>query len=557
MDQKAPASPGLRVSVVLPRIRNSQFAIRNLQSPLIRACLLAAACLPSASTFAQGLRSDPSFQTLSLSVETIREDVVWSGEKLITKDVAISGATVRVLPGSTIRFVGIIGQPGTILLESPPPDADQLRRPSCLLLEGTPDRPIIVETPQGRPPGAIIARPAASSVLVARHVVFRGLGEAAEKKETQPALLLSLRGADDDLWLEDCRFEKCGPVRAEFTGPDATAHVEQCTFSDTAGRDALVLAGSGTGIKVAADNVADAGFRFECPQTLVSGNVLIGDHAAITVPDADAPAVTLRDNYIHSTATDDVGRYALQCRPADALVTGNVLIGGTYVIAGAPRRVEHNVLIGVGGLQATIALTDKATGQIVSSTRITPTHNLITDLGPDARVTDNYFLGPCYAAVATSDRTSRPTLEHNFFDGFDLADRAVSFNVLANQAVGATFSRNVVARYRKAPLHDEAGRSDTLAGSGDNLFVAVPDPPYDKLPSHPRLAPNDRILESFAALLLSGSPASRPAPDLETELRQRRATIADARRTWLDAYSPRAESPLLAAAGLGPRLPAR
>ena len=503
---------------------------------------------------ASGLVTSSALGAQATLPDTVTEDSVWSGVIDITHDVRLAGVTVRVEPGSVIRFVAAddarVGPKlhlGTAesLVEGRP------HRASCrLILAGTADRPITVETPTNGVTGSIVAPSTGSCSIVARHVIFRQLGRRVSEHNTEPALLVRLDRPDDDLSLTNCRFEQCGPVWAEFAGDEAGAHVAHCTFTESIGRTALRFTGSGRGIKTVLDNVADAAFRVDCSQLLVRGNVLIGEQAAVALVTDRIEAIRIDGNYLHCTARQDNGRFALRCDAPGAVVSRNVLVGGTYVCVSAPRTVIGNVFVGVAGLEATMG---SPGGGIALRRPTTTTHYLIGELAPAAVVRDNLFLGPAYGAVATGSRADRPRIENNLFDGWDVARRAVFFNVLADTPVGALFVGNVVTRYRTAPIVDQAGRAGTLAEARDNLFAEVPDPLYEKIAFLTDKAPGDRRLERFADLRLADGPTTRSALDVDQRLRDRQTSPAEVRDTWFAAYRPGPDSPLREDPGAGPR----
>ncbi len=472
---------------------------------------------------------------------TIYHDALWSGGVTITSDVRITGATVRVEPGSAIRFIA--PAPGAsapvIRLTGTPLTSGRPRTQARLVLAGTAEKPIIVETPAGNPPGVIAAGPMTGCSIVARHVIFRRLGKPVSARRSEPAVFLVLTSPDNDLWITDCRFEECGPVHAEFIGSGATAEITRCTFAGTVGQTALVLIGTGDGVRVVADNIADAAFRIECPQVLLRDNVLIGDSAAIAVPTTTGDGVAIIGNYVHCTTQLDSGHYALKCSTPNAVVSRNVLRGGTYVIESAPATVTGNVLVGVAGLQANFGLPGLDVEKLESTTT---THYLIANLPPSAVVADNLLLGPAYAALAVGSPAVQPRIENNFFDGWGIAPRAVHFNPPTrkptDQPIAAVLRRNVIARYRSAPILDGARRIGTLAEVGHNLFAGVPDPPYEKTPDVPGLGGGDRRLDTFSQLRLKGPAATRSAGKLEDQLLRRQATVPEVRQAWLDAYQP-------------------
>jgi len=494
--------------------------------------------------------------TLALAVEispprTIIHDTVWEGHITITHDVRMIGATVRVQPGSTIQF---LGPPSAALgpqiqLASPSVIGTQDVASATLIFDGTPERPIVVETPEGRSPGAIVAGAATRGSIVARHTVFRRLGQPLSDQLANPALHLQLTAPDNDLWLDHCRFENCGPVRGEFLGPGASTHIEACHFVNTVGRTTVVLTGVGSGLKVITGNIADASFRIECAQVTMENNVLIGDWASISIPTPHPRAVSIIDNYIHCTTTEDSGRYVLKCETPDAIVNRNVFIGGTYVIETPPRTIQWNVLVGVTGLQAKFDIQGLKT-QLRGST--TSTHYLISNLPPGAVITDNYFIGPAYAAIATSKRADQPRIEHNLFDGWETARRAVHFNMLADKALRAVFTDNVVTRYQMPPIYDDAGNPNTLAQVGRNIFANVPQPVYENLPTVNERASDDRLVEAFSDLKLASGDQRLLADRLDEQLTSRHMTISQARDRWLTTYRPHPDSPLAPVNPTGP-----
>ena len=160
---------------------------------------------------------------------------------------------------------------------------ERLNKRNRLVLAGTADRPITVETPEGNPPGFIAGDLVSGSSIIASHVVFRRIGSAITGKRGAPAMFLVLNSSDDDLWLRQCTFNECGRIHGEFIGVGATAEIDGCTFAHTAGDTAIELIGTGEGSHVIRDNISDAAFRVECSQILLQDNVLVGEWAAVTM----------------------------------------------------------------------------------------------------------------------------------------------------------------------------------------------------------------------------------------------------------------------------------
>ncbi|UCD27362.1 MAG: hypothetical protein JSV03_09540 [Planctomycetota bacterium] len=482
----------------------------------------------------------------------IRHDVVWSGQINITGDVTVIDATIRVEPGSKIRFLsaGYTTFGPVLRLNSPSLLAGREATCAKLILAGTTQRPIIVETPQDMPPGAIVAGPRTCGSIIARHVIFRRLGTPTSDKRSKPSIQLQLASPDNDFWISDCRFENCGPVRGEFFGPGAGAQIEKNVFANTSGDVTLFITGTGSGIKVIAGNIADAAFRIECPQTLIVDNILVGESAAITIPAANAGAVTIARNYVHCTTGRDQGKYVLRCQTTEAVVKDNVLIGGTYVIESAPRLVKGNVLIGVAGLEATFNVPDLDVKKLKSTTM---THYLITNLAPQAVVADNLLLGPCYAAVATGKRTDSPRIEHNLFDGWNQAHRAVHFNRLTRKPSAAELNRNIIIRYKNPPLCDQARVANTLARAGKNVFADVPEVLYEKIDTITGLAPGDKRLDNFNQIGFQSPLTTQTVDSYQDRLLKRQITVDQIRDVWFVAYRLRKDAPFMQTDPIGPR----
>ncbi|NLX13376.1 MAG: hypothetical protein GXY44_06950 [Phycisphaerales bacterium] len=465
----------------------------------------------------------------------MRQDTVWQGEMEIREPVSVMGVTVRVAPGTTIRFKGQQGaaSPPAVFLNSTAGNEPRL------MLEGTADRPIIVETPEDLPPGMICTTRGSHGTLIAQHVVFRRLGGSTSGNAD--ALDLQLSAVGNELRLIDCRFENCGPVRMDFLGPTAAAEIKRCDFADTQGDTALLLGGSGSGEKTVTDNIADAGFRLDCPDLLLRDNVLVGPAAAISVPTLTKEGIRLDRNYVHCTYKRDEGRYALKCDTPHAELTRNVLIGGTYVVAAAPRTVRDNVLIGVAGLEAKVVMQEI---KIAVPKLEATTHALITGLANEASIQNNLLLGPTHAALSISGPDKAPRIEHNLFDGWDAARRAVHFNLLARGAVGAELKNNVFTRYQRAPVFDQAGLQGTMAEASDNLFAGFTGPIYENIKGVDDLASSDRRIETFGQLRLAAPLTTQAALDAEERLLRREIGVADVHALWLAAYRPMDNSPL-------------
>ncbi|MGQ9648962.1 MAG: right-handed parallel beta-helix repeat-containing protein [Phycisphaerae bacterium] len=481
---------------------------------------------------------------------TIDADTVWSGVIEIKGEVCIRDASVRVEPGSTIRFVGGPGPNSASIRFGGSLSGRRFSSRSRLTLAGTAERPITVETPAGHPPGFISGDLESGCALVAWHVVFRGLGSAVSGKRGTPAVFLILNSPDSDLWLSHCRFTDCGRIHAEFIGGAATAEIENCTFVRTIGDTTIEFLGTGEGLRVISDNISSAAFRIECPQTLLKNNVLVGEWATISVNARNVAGIAITSNYVNCATDRDEGRYALRCSAEEAVVADNVLLGGTYVIEQSPRTVTGNVLVGAAALQPSVIPGSAAAVQL------TTTHYLLSKPAPQARIADNLFLGPAYAAISAGRESPQTRIEHNLFDGWGVARRAVHFNLLVpasrDAPLAASITGNVFTRYRSVPVADAARHIGTVAQAGLNVFAEVPDTLYE-LGDIQKAGPGDLILRTLADLRLQAPVATRSALSAEAQLLQRQLTVSRVRQMWFDAYRPLQGSPLAGSQPAGPR----
>lgn len=488
---------------------------------------------------AQGQTQAPAF---------IRNDTVWSGVVEVAHDVSIIAAEVRVQAGTTIRFTGGRGGRGAVIRLSSPLFGDKMR-PARLILNGTADRPIVIETTEQASPGAIESVTAGTCALDARHVVFRGLGAPADEDSYSPAILLRLTAPEDDIWLTDCRFEDCGPVRAEFMGPDASGQITGCTFVKTRGPLAVRLKGTGTGVKIIRDNVVDAGVEIDCSQTRVSDNVLVGEHASVVIRRSAAQGVAVVGNYVHCTTRKDVGRYAVKSEAASTRLVGNVLVGGSYVVETPPRVLQGNVVIGVGDLEGNVVVTGAA--KDLPGIR-TMTHALVTNIPPGGRLTENLFLGPAYAAVSVS--TAVPFgIANCVFDGWGVARQAVLFDVAATGDARVGFIGNLVGGYTQTPVEAESKPSRIDLQASKNVFVGVDGAAYQGFAGINGLAGDDLRVESLTNApavpggqkklqMMKGSPATQAATDVDEALINRRKTVDEVRKQWFEIYGRRGAS---------------
>ncbi len=458
----------------------------------------------------------------------IHQDANWSGEIRINAEVLIARGVVRVSPGSTIRFEAAGAGPPSIQLGG---SALREEAPAGLVLAGTAERPIIVETAEGSPPGAVLTTRGGSSLIVAHHVVFRRLGQPTDPGVFRPALLAQLVHERSDLWLSHCRFESCGPVHAEVLGT-AGLMVEHCVFAATRGQPAIRVIGGGSGPKVISGNTCDAGVRLACGQALIEGNGFSGPNASISVDGRSWTGVKIANNLVHCTAASDDGRYALRCESPAGLVEGNVLIGGTYVIETAPATVRTNVLRGGAGL-APLPPPGPPPGR---GRPTQTTHALIAGFAGPAEVQQNLFLGPTYAAIMIGPESAAPRIARNVFDGWGQAARVLQLDA-APRGGELELHRNVVLGYRLAAAVGADSANPLRIKSSGNFFLGGPESPYEKLTV---LGQGDQHITDQARWPGAGrpiGPATRQAASSEAEVLAGRLTLRQLREQWFGAYS--------------------
>ena len=325
----------------------------------------------------------------------IEEDTLWSGPMLITSEVRIRDATVRVAPGSTITFAPEARRRAIIWLEG------SRGTPTELILEGTADQPIIVRSAEGAAPGAIIVpttstrrREGGGPVLLpqggvtASHVRFErvGSGSGAELSRDMggAAIGLQLTAPQAGLSLRECTFRGCGPVVVNFASDPCAAEIVGCDFADAAGESALEFFGTGTGSKKLRGNRFDTKVSCLVGRTEFAENVLVGPTAMLHLGEKAGEGSAIRANFVHNTSAEDNQSTCLVCDEDGAPIENNILIGGTWVVRRGSRVMRGNVLKGVGALHSP-ALGSETT-----------THQLIANLPPEAVVEDNWLSRPYY-----------------------------------------------------------------------------------------------------------------------------------------------------------------
>lgn len=468
----------------------------------------------------------------------ITENQTWSGNITISRDVTIMSATITIEPGTTIRFTGPPNATaGPVLrLSSPAVPKSPAAAQARLVMLGTDEEPILVETLAGRPPGRIAADGSTTGSLVAEHVIFRRLGQQEDGPGDLPALVMQLTWPNSDVYLNRCRFESCGPLRIETIGTSASLEINRCDFEGATGPAAVEIIGTGTGVKVVRHNVMDSLLRVECPQILVEENVLIGNGAGIVTFGDQYEAIRYERNYIHNTREIDDGGYCLRCKSPDAIARQNVMRGGTYVIESAPRRVSENVLIGVAGLEAQFGVVE---GAFESAT--TTTHYLIANLPGEAIVTDNILAGPAYASMVIAETAESPRIKNNLFDGFNAARRAIEFNPMGTLEAKASIIDNTFMRYTQSPIHDHKSADNTIIEARGNVFIDVVSPAYDsiagveELPAEDTRIPDDQTEARLRKLFKPA--ATQPAETIDQQLKQRELTVEHVWRTWRQVHT--------------------
>jgi hypothetical protein len=493
----------------------------------------------------------------TLVTGTIDQDTVWQGEVIIQGQVKIVAATVSAKPGTVIRFAETSNrydQPA-ITLASPLRLSHQDDRQAKLLLLGTAESPVTVETPAGAKRGHIRATNIAGATVIARHVVFRRLGTDTSKTLGDTAISLTLASPRNDLWLSHCRFEQCGMIRAEMIGSGSVSTVQQCTFAKPSSRYALTLIGTAPGLRTISDNRSQAGFRIECPDVLVNRNVIIADQVCVDMPTSHATAVRVVDNYLECTTDKDTGTYVLRCETPGTLLERNTMIGGTYVIETAPTHVFDNVLIGVDKLELDLSMVKLTVSD--KRKRRSKTHYLIANTPMQARIDGNLLLGPCYAMIALPPALADIEIRANVFDGWNAATRGIvlmqSFEWMRSQANNNATRQpassrpsivgNVFVRLEQDAICQRDLETSPTFTVSDTVVADVPMLICESL-AETATEQNTQRLEAFSQLGFENTITTQSAKSLDDQLLKGDISPTEAYRRWRDAYSPDSQSPL-------------
>ncbi len=466
----------------------------------------------------------------------IREDTVWEGVVRITADVTISGATVRVMPGTRIIFdkPATLGTDPLILLNSPVMLYTRVGRTARLVLAGTPEQPIIIETASGRLRGAIVAGRATSASVFARHVIFRNLGGGGGHGLAKPAFHAYLGADQDDFWLSDCVFEDCGPLDIQAHSASSTVHIARCSFVRTAGDCSLSVMGASVGPNIVTANRADAAFRMGCSQALISENILIGPTAGLRLPGSTIEAVNVTGNYVHCTGLSQWGSSALSCDAPRVLLEDNVLRGGTYVVQDSPATVTGNVLVAAGNTEATAS----NRGERPDLARRATTVSILANCAPGAVLADNLLVGAAKVSLSPGRSAENLRIIRNVFDGWGQASRAIEFHAFPHRPADAVLEQNIFARYRLAAVFDASGWAGTVRQTRNNHFVEVPTPGYENLAGLSGDGADDTHIEHWTEWGGGVAVSTAWADEIEQLLLAGAITPAEARLRWFEAYRP-------------------
>ena len=446
-------------------------------------------------------------------------DQTWSGSVVITNDVTIE-ATVTVQPGTAIVFAPEAKGRSIAL------GIGRFVAGGRLILAGTEQAPITVQTAPDAPPARMVVAGKDAAPLTAHWTVFTRLGT-----ETEPAVDIQCGPGEAHVRIEQCRFDECGALQARLRG-QAALTIEDCRLEATVGRTAVRCLGSGSAAKTIRSNRIDAALALSGQNLTVGGNIIVGPRAAIGVPAHDQAPVIIRDNFVHNTTDTDDGRFVLSCYEPEAEIAGNVLVGGSFVVEMASRHFHDNVLVGVAGLKS----------KLVGSAT---THQLVSNLPPDAVFERNLLLGPAYAMLATSIGARNVQIRQNTFDGWGRAMRGLHLNMLARERVAAVIHSNLFMRLAGPAVAADPGSPPPVAEWSENVLCDVARPANGLT-----LPTTQPIVPDVTQLHLRG-PAEGLPEALEKQLLDGQISIAQLRQRLVNGYRPQPGSPLIVSAGEG------
>lgn len=476
--------------------------------------------------------------TVRLVGGEVSADATWDGLVVIRGSLQIVGATVTVQPGTTIEFAAESGGNPLLVVGS----GDKGGR---LVMQGSPDAPIVVRTREGSKSGVIRAIVPAGQNLDWRFVRFQGLGfrdEVAALKEsvvgrkgervsTTPAVALVADVGRSEVRLESLRFVKCGRM-ALRTGTDATGSVKQCTFEAGSERVDLEMNGVGHAAYAVIGNRFGGGVDASGATLHFEGNILTGPRAGFAIHVGGERPARVIGNYVHNSTKSDDGSYCLKCADADAEIRDNVLRGGTYVVLEGSRRMSGNVMVSGGELASKVSKAAK-------------THYLVADLPEAAEFERNVLMGPAYSLLATqaakggaqsAGETARGLMiRGNVFDGLGGTGPAIRLNVMAREAVGATIVDNTFIRVETVVM-DEGRVAGSVKTFARNTIAPMPGRAFEGVTI--AAGNSDRVLDSVTKLNLPSLPGALP-DDWDEAILSERMTISELRDRVRAAYGGR------------------
>lgn len=524
----------------------------------------------------------------------IDKDETWSGTVLITDNLSIVGATVRVNPGTIIEFAGGDPKRHPILAVGAEPNPirpDGVEKPETLVaagrleMQGTVDQPIIVRSNPRSGPGRMVvtvrnvvtparleggkvaeSAPAtqAADRLAWRHVRFERLGNIERRREMardvdfwQPGVQILIRKGGQEVSLENCEFRDCAHLFV-VSDADCEVSIRGCRFEKAADPssvklvtlDQITLAKS---IRFV-ENFAAGMVTLSAGPCEVVNNRLIGLTAGIAVRSESTGSIRVESNYVHCTDESDTDRYVLSLERPDAEVRNNVLIGGAYVVYQGSRRMSGNVLI------AARRLSNDTGGKV-------RTRRLVRSLPAGSVFEGNVLIGPALALMGPQ-RPLRPersalkdappdiaankstVIKGNVFDGFDGQTRALQLGL--SQAEGGAIEMYDNLVLRCGPMvADSTLKSDGMAFADYNAIVGGPENPFQRCAVAGRRAGEEgwsKNDQRFKAGTDAGlAEMSGSALDFGDAIMSGSVTIADVRRRLMEPYSVRKDSPLIGA----------
>lgn len=518
----------------------------------------------------------------------IDKDETWSGTVLITDNLSIVGATVRVSPGTVIEFAG--GNPSrrpvlTVGAEPNPirregnGNLESLVATGRLEMQGTADRPIIVRTAEKSGAGRIavtvrnvtmpakleagkIAQSAPATQeadrLQWRHVRFERLGHMERRREMsrdvefwQPCVQILIRKGRQEASLENCAFRECAHLLV-VSDEECDVSIRGCRFenpTDPSSVKLLSLDENTTAKSIRfVDNFVAGMLTLSAGPCEAINNRFIGHTAGIAVRPESTGAITLDSNYVHCTDEGDKDRYVLTVERPDAVVQNNVLIGGAYVVYQGSRRMSGNVLV------AAQRLSNDKGGKA-------RTRRLVRSLPAGSIFEDNVLIGPALALIgpqrplrpergAPNEANKATVVRHNVLDGFDGQTRALQLGLPRADGGAVEFYDNLV--YRCGPMvADSTIKSDGIAFADYNAIVAGPEKLFQGAVVAGLRAGEEGWSKHDQRFDAADGAGLVPVPESPIEIDQAiissSLTVADARRRITESYRVRRDSPLVGA----------